>query len=128
MISWRKNVSRADFHSIQKKSAYSCLEKLYALFVLQLFLSGTAFPEQRIYKEQVFEVSFYDLYFPTRIARMELRIAMTDTPTSANTAAPMCASPNAPNARTIAFTPSAKTMFSFAMPMVFSQYAWQFPA
>ena len=54
-----------------------------------------------------------------RMARVEFRIAMTDTPTSAKTAAPICARPTAPSTSTIALTPSAKTIFSRAMPMVF---------
>ena len=43
--------------------------------------------------------------------RMELRIAITDTPTSANTASHMLAMPRAPRMSTSALTARAKTMF-----------------
>ena len=50
---------------------------------------------------------------------MEFKIAMTDTPTSANTASHILAIPNAPSISTIAFTPSANTIFWCTMESVF---------
>ncbi len=52
-------------------------------------------------------------------ARMEFRIAMTETPTSAKTASHILVAPKAPSDNTIAFTPSAKTMFCFTINSVF---------
>ena len=47
--------------------------------------------------------------------RMEFRMAMTDTPTSAKTAHHMLATPNADRTSTRNFTARAKTMFSRTM-------------
>ena len=44
---------------------------------------------------------------------------MTETPTSAKTASHILAAPKAPSSNTIAFTPSAKTMFCFTINSVF---------
>ena len=44
---------------------------------------------------------------------------MTETPTSAKTASHILAAPKAPSSNTIAFTPSAKTMFCFTIDSVF---------
>ena len=56
-----------------------------------------------------------------RKARMELRIASTATPTSANTASGICKAPSHPNAlhtSTIALIASASTMFCRTIPIV----------
>ena len=54
-------------------------------------------------------IVFHTLY--TLIARMALIIAITDTPTSAKTAAHIFAKPNAASSSTRIFTESAKTIF-----------------
>lgn len=53
------------------------------------------------------------------MARIAFKIAITETPTSANTAAHIFAYPKAPKISTRNFTPKANTIFWFAMRMVF---------
>lgn len=55
----------------------------------------------------------------TRIARIAFKIAITETPTSANTAAHILAYPKAPKINTKNLIPKANTMFWFAMRIVF---------
>lgn len=55
--------------------------------------------------------------YPFR-ALMAFKIAITDTPTSANTASHILAAPKAPIARTINFTPRAKTIFCITIRSV----------
>ena len=56
---------------------------------------------------------FYAVTFGcfTRMARIAFRIAMTETPTSANTAAHIFAYPKSPKISTSNLTPRANTMF-----------------
>ena len=52
---------------------------------------------------------------------MELRTAISETPTSANTAIHMLARPTVPSSMTIILIPMAKTIFCLAILMVFSE-------
>ncbi len=63
--------------------------------------------------------SYYSLKEINFNVRIAFKIAITETPTSANTASHILATPNAPRSSTSAFIKSAKTIFCFTILKVF---------